>query len=77
MQKIVIAKFTYRNPVNSEEYTVQRHWPCKSQEDAEHTVKYYGMKTGALSAQCVMEEFTDEEIKQATSNIITKETHQA
>ena len=77
MQKIVIAKFTYRNPGNSEEYTVQHHWPCKSQEDAELTVKYYGMKSGALSAQCVMEEFTDEEIKQATSSIITKETHQA
>jgi hypothetical protein len=34
------------------------------------------MKTGALTAKCVMEELTNEEIKQASSGIITKETHQ-
>jgi hypothetical protein len=77
MQKIVIAQLLYRNPKSGEEYTVQRHWPCKSQTDAEHIVKYYGMKTGALTAKCVMEELTNEEIKQASSGIITKETHQA
>lgn len=77
MQKIVIAKYTYRNPSNGEEFIVQRGWPCKDQADAELTVKYYGMKTGALSAQCVMEEVTDEEIKQAASSTTTKETHQA
>ncbi len=77
MQKIVIAKYTYRNPGNGEEFIVQRGWPCKDQSDAEHIVKYYGMKTGALSAQCVMEEVTNEEIKQAASSTTTKEAHQA
>jgi hypothetical protein len=59
----VIAKFRYRNPHNGEEFTVPRGWPCKDQADAEHTVKYYGMKTGALSAECMMEEVTNEESK--------------
>ncbi len=76
MQKIVIAKYTYRNPKTGEEFTVQRGWPCKDQEDAEQTVKYYGQKTGALSAQCVMEEVTNEEIKQAASSTTTKEKNQ-
>ncbi len=77
MQKIVIAKFHYRDPTTGKDYHVQRGWPCKDQQDAEHIVKYYGMKTGAYDAQCVMEEVTDEEIKQAASSTTTKETHQA
>ena len=77
MQKIVIAKFTYRDPKTGKEFTVQRGWPCKDQKDAEYTVKYYGMKTGAFEAQCVMEEVTDEEIKQAATSTTTKEAHQA
>ena len=77
MQKIVIAELSYRNPSNSEEYTVQRGWPCKDEADAELIVKYYGMKTGSYGAKCVMEEVTNEEIKQATSSIITKEKNQA
>lgn len=71
MQKIVIAQFTHRNPKNGEEYTVQRAWTCEDQADAERIIKYYGMKTGALSAKCVMEEVSDEEIKQATSSTAT------
>ena len=59
----VIAKFRYRNPQNGEEFTVPCGWPCKDQADAEHTVKYYGMKTGALSAECKMEEVNNEESK--------------
>ena len=77
MQKIVIAKFTYRDPKTGKEFSVQKGWPCKSQQDAEHTVKYYGMKTGAFEAQCVMEEVSDEEIKQAATSTTTKEAHQA
>jgi hypothetical protein len=77
MQKIMIAELSYRNPKTGEEYTVQRSWPCKSLEDAELIVKYYGMKSGAYDAKCVMEEMTDEEIKQATRSIITKEKNQA
>ena len=77
MQKIVIAKFQYRDPKTGKEYSVQRGWPCLDQSDAERTVKYHGMKTGALQAQCVIEEYTDEEIKQATSSPTTEEAHQA
>lgn len=77
MQKIVIAKFTHRNPKTGKEFTVQKGWPCKDQKDAEHIVKYYGMKTGALEAQCVMEEVSDEEIKQAASSTTAKEKNQA
>jgi len=76
MQKIVIAKFTYHDPKTGEEYHVQRGWPCKDQEDAERTVKYYGMKSGAFNAQCIIEDVTDEEIKQATSSTATKEKNQ-
>lgn len=71
MQKIVIAKLTYRDPKTNKEFIVQRGWPCKDQTDAEYIVKYYGMKTGALSAECVMEEVTDEEIKQAKTSTAT------
>ena len=75
MQKI-IAQFLYRNPKNNEEYTVQRQWFCKSPQDAEHTVKYYGMKTGAFNAKYVMEEISYEENKQNTSSTATKEENQ-
>jgi len=75
MQKI-IAQFLYRNPKNNEEYTVQRQWFCKSPQDAEHTVKYYGMKTGAFNAKYVMEDMTNEENKQSTSSITAKEENQ-
>lgn len=71
MQKIVIAKFTHRDPKTGKEFTVQKGWPCKDQKDAEHIVKYYGMKTGALGAECVMEEVNNEEIKQAASSTAT------
>jgi len=77
MQKIVIAELSYLNPKTGEEYTVQRGWPCKDKQDAEHIVKYYGMKTGAYDAKCVMEEVTDEEIKQVKTGATTKEKNQA
>ena len=76
MQKIVIAQLLYHNPKTGEEYTVQRAWPCKDEADAELIVKYYGMKTGAFNAKCVMEEISDEEIEQTTSSIATKEKNQ-
>lgn len=76
MQKIVIAKFIHRDPKSGKEFTVQKGWPCKDQTDAGHIVKYYGMKTGALEAHCVMEEVSDEEIKQAASSTTAKEAHQ-
>lgn len=77
MTKIVIAQFLYCDPRTDKEYTVQRGWPCKDEQDANRIVKYYGMKTGAFQAQCVMEEVSDEEIKQIASGPITKEAHQA
>ncbi len=77
MHKIIIAQFEYVNPKTGEPYHVIRDWPCRDQQDAELIVKYYGMKTGSVEAQCRIEEFTDEEIKQATSSIITAEAHQA
>ena len=77
MQKIVIAELSYRDPKTNKEYSVQRYWPCKDQQDAENIVKYYGMKTGAYDAKCVMEDMTNEEIKQITSSTAAKETHQA
>jgi hypothetical protein len=73
----VIAQFEYRNPKTGQPFYTVRGWPCKSQEDAEHTVKYYGHKTGSVEAQCRLEELTDEEVKQITRSIITKEAHQA
>jgi len=73
----VIAKFLYRDPTNGEEFTVERGWPCKDQTDAELTVKYHGTKTGALSAECKMEEVTNEESKQSTTSTAAKEAHQA
>lgn len=73
----VIAQFEYRNPLTGQPFYTVRGWPCKSQEDAEHTVKYYGHKTGSVEAQCRLEELTDEEVKQITRSIITKEAHQA
>lgn len=77
MQKIVIAKFTYRDPKTAKEFTVQKGWPCKDKEDAEHIVKFYGYKTGAYDAQCVMEEVNNEEIKPTSTSIIAEEAHQA
>lgn len=71
MTKIVLAKFRYRNPHSGEEFIVPRGWPCKDQSDAELTVKYHGMKTGALSAECKMEEVTNEEIKPSQTSTIT------
>lgn len=76
MQKIVIAKFIHRDPKSGKEFHVQKGWPCADQKDAEQIIKYYGMKTGALEAQCVIEEVSDEEIKQAASSTTTKEAHQ-
>ena len=77
VQQIVIAEFTHRDPKTGKEYTVQRGWPCKDKQDAEHIVRYHGMKTGALDAKCVMEEVTNEESKQGKTSIITAEAHQA
>ena len=74
---MVFAQFEYYNPKTRQPYHVIRSWPCKSQEDAERTIKYYGMKTGSVEAQCKLEELTDEEIKQIKTSIATKETHQA
>jgi|688.fasta_scaffold1747992_2 hypothetical protein len=77
MKQMVIAKLTYKNPKTGELYTVNRGWPCKDEQDAQLTVKYYGMKTGALSADCVMEELNNEEIKPSKTSITTAQTHQA
>ena len=77
MQKIVIAKFTYRDPKTNKEFNVEKHWPCKDKEDAEHIVKFYGYKTGAYDAQCVMEEVNNEEIKPSKTETVTEEAHQA
>jgi hypothetical protein len=63
LQKIVIAKFLYRNPQSGEDFTVERSWPCKDQTDAESSVKYHGQKTGALSAECKIEVMDNEESK--------------
>jgi hypothetical protein len=63
LQQIVIAKFRYRNPQSGDEFIVERSWPCKDQTDAERSVKYHGQKTGALSAECVMEDMNNEESK--------------
>lgn len=67
----VIAQFEYWNPKTGKPYYTVRGWPCKSQQDAELTVKYYGHKTGSVEAKCRLEELTDEEIKQITSSPIT------
>ena len=75
-KKIVIAKFEYWNPRTGEPYYTVRGWPCKSKEDAELTVKYYGMKTGSVEAQCNLEELTDEEIKSAQTKAITAQKNQ-
>ncbi len=77
MQNIVMAKFKYRNPKTGKEFIVPRGWPCRNEQDAQLTAKYYGMKTGALSAECVMEEVTNEEIKPSKTSITTAQTHQA
>ena len=74
---MVLARFHYVNPRTQQEYSVDRGWPCKDKTDAENIVKYYGMKTGSYSAECNLQEFTDEEIKQITSSTTTKETHTA
>lgn len=74
---MVIAQFEYWNPKTGQPYFTVRGWPCKSKEDAELTVKYYGMKTGSVEAKCNLEEFTDEEIKQAQTAIIAKEKNKA
>jgi hypothetical protein len=77
MTSIVMANFKYRDPQTGKEFIVPTGWPCKDQQDAELTVKYYGMKTGALSAECKMEEVTNEESKQSATSITTAEAHQA
>ena len=74
--QIALITFKYKNPKTNEFYSVQRGWPCKDEADAELTVRYYGMKTGALEAHCVIEEIDNEEIKQAASSTATKEAHQ-
>ena len=74
---MVFAQFEYRNPKSREPYYTLRAWPCKSREDAERTVKYYGHKTGSVEAQCKLEELTNEEIEQIKTGPITKKAHQA
>ena len=73
----VIAQFEYWNPKTGKPYYVARCWPCRDQADAGLTVSYYGKKTGSVEAKCKIEELTDEEVKQITRSIITKEAHQA
>ena len=75
-KKIVIVKFEYINPKTRESFFAIKGWPCKSKEDAELTVKYYGMKTGSVEAQCNLEELTDEEIKSAQTKAITAQKNQ-
>lgn len=77
MSKIVLATFQYCDPRTGRQFTVQEGWPCASNADAEQIVKYWGMKTGALSAQCKLEEYTDEEIQQCKTETTTTEANQA
>ena len=77
MTNIVMARLKYRDPQSGKEFTVDRGWPCKNQLDAELIVKYYGMKTGALDAECKMEGVANEEIESSKTEIIAKEAHQA
>ena len=63
MQKIVLCEFEYADPKTGKPYTVQRAWPCRDATDAELTVKYYGMKTGAFNAKIRMEDIDHEESK--------------
>jgi hypothetical protein len=69
--RIVMAKFTYVNVHLGTTFQVERGWPCRDQQDAQHIVQRHGLKTGALDAECVMEEITDEEIKQSASSTAT------
>lgn len=57
---MVIAQFEYLHPVTHEPYHVQRSWPCRDQQDAELTVRYYGMKTGSVEARCQLQEIVNE-----------------
>jgi hypothetical protein len=62
-QKIVLCELEYMDPKTGKPFTVQRGWPCKDQADAELTVKYYGMKTGAFNAKVKIEDIEHEENK--------------
>lgn len=61
--KIVLAKITYLDPSTGKQFVVNRGWPCRDEHDAELIVRYHGFKTGAIGADCVVEEVDDEEIK--------------
>jgi hypothetical protein len=61
--RYVMAKMYYRDPKTNQDFTVIRTWPCKDDTDAEQIVKYYGMKTGAYTAECVMEVYDEEIIR--------------
>lgn len=62
-QKIVLAEFEYYDPTTGKPYFYQTGWPCKDNYDAELTVKYYGMKTGAINAKIKIEDLNNEETK--------------
>lgn len=58
-QKLVLAEFEYHNPGTGKPYFYQTGWPCKDDYDAELTVKYYAMKTGAWNAKVKIEDMDD------------------
>jgi hypothetical protein len=59
-KKTVIAKFEYYDAAKDQPFYAIRSWPCQDQAEAELIVKYYGMKTGSVEAQCNIKEPTDE-----------------
>lgn len=78
-----MARFTYRaDPKNDPKlvFDVVRPVTGMSQEEIKHNIKYYAMKTGAVSAQGLTkeqyEEMVNEATKQTQTSIITEETHQ-
>jgi hypothetical protein len=60
---MVLVTFDYWDPKTSKPFKVQRGWPCKDQDHAKMIVQHYGMKTGSVGAECVMEEIDYEKIK--------------
>jgi hypothetical protein len=73
----VMAKLYYHQPNKNTDFTVIRTWPCKDADDAEIIVKYHGYKTGAYNAECVMEIYNEEVIRQriAEAKEIAEKAH--
>lgn len=78
-----MARFTYRaDPKNDPNrvFDVVRPVTGMSQEEIKHNIKYYAMKTGAVSAQGLTkeqyEEMVNEATKQSTPSTATEEENQ-